>query len=172
MSETIKVPLSNGAELEIGEMSLQGWFLIKREVMSLLSDEASQGILSVILGEVQGSDDVNLDYTTLAPAIPRLIGLFLQTIDTNTLYLAEECCVEEPEVSLEKMKLRASDGLKLREAVMGANDFMEFLRLEKNSLIAAIPKEHRESIEGIFSQLAGTFNGNLSSPAPTAGPPA
>jgi len=26
MSETIKVPLSNGAELEIGEMSLQGWF--------------------------------------------------------------------------------------------------------------------------------------------------
>jgi len=80
MSETIKVPLSNGAELEIGEMSLQGWFLIKREVMSLLSDEASQGILSVILGEVQGSDDVNLDYTTLAPAIPRLIGCFCKRL--------------------------------------------------------------------------------------------
>jgi len=110
--------------------------------------------------------------THISTGYPASDRFVLQTIDTNTLYLAEECCVEEPEVSLEKMKLRASDGLKLREAVMGANDFMEFLRLEKNSLIAAIPKEHRESIEGIFSQLAGTFNGNLSSPAPTAGPPA
>jgi hypothetical protein len=171
MSETVKVPLSNGTELEIGEMSLQGWFLMKREIMSLLSDEASQSILSVILGEVQGEGEVNLDYTSLANALPRLIGLLIQVVDTNTLFLAEECCTTPPDVPLEKARLRATDGLKLREAVIATNDFMEFLRLEKNSLIAAIPQEHRKSIDETFSKLSGMFNSNLSSPEPTAGPP-
>lgn len=171
MLETIKVTLRSGLELEIGEISSQGWTLIKREVMKILSDESTQNILSVLLGEIQGTGEVDLDYRDLAPAIPRLIGLFMDVIDTNTLYLIEDCCVTKLETPLEKMKLPASDALKLREAVVKSTDFMELLALEKNSLLAAIPKGHREAAEKIFSQLAGGFTGNPSSPLPTDGPP-
>jgi len=167
---TTQVPIKNGGVLNVGELGWDGWILLKREVMGILSDDSTQNILSIILGEIQGSGD-NVDYKDLAPAIPRLIGLFLQVVDNNTLYLAECCIEEELDPPLEKRKLKAPDVLSLREAVLKENDFMELLKMEGNSFLAAIPESHRESAEQIFSQLVGGFNGNQSSPAPTDGPP-
>lgn len=167
----MQVTLKNGTEVEIGEMSWGGWSYLKSQILDLLSDESSQGVLSVILGDIQSEGDISLNYKDLAPAIPRLIGLLMRALDSSTLYLADECCQTELETSLEKQKLKVSDVIKLRTAILEENDFAEFLKMEGNSLLAMIPKDHRESVEKTFSELAGAFNANQSLQEATAGPP-
>lgn len=167
----MKVTLRNGTELVIGEMSWNGWVYLKEEVLGLLSDESTQGVLSVILGDIQSEGDVALNYQDLAPAIPRLVSLLMRVIDNSTLYLADECCLTDLETPLEKQKLGTTDALKLREAILKENNFAEFLKLEGNSLLAVIPKDHRETVDKIFSELAGAFTGKPSLQEATAGHP-
>lgn len=166
----MKVTLKDGTDVEIGEISWGGWTYLKQQAQELLADEATQEILSVILGDIQ-TEDEQFDYKTLAPAIPRLIGLLMRTLDSCTLYLADECCETQLETPLERRGLKFTDVNNLREAILKENDFVGYIKQEGNSFLAAIPESHRGTIEKIFSDLAGTFSGNQSSPEATAGPP-